>query len=97
MNHVQKTQEANRRLAVLVSLSVATKYRLTLPDLRAVVDGAGYPASLAVIGADAAFLDETGLVEFDRASQQIKLTERGLEVAGGYAEIPGVGKPGPEA
>ncbi|MGX2038764.1 hypothetical protein ACWJKU_01340 [Methylocaldum sp. MU1018] len=39
--------EANRRLAILVALSLATKYKLTVRDARTVVDGCGYPASLA--------------------------------------------------
>jgi hypothetical protein len=89
--------EQSRRLAILVSLSLATRYRLILSDLRAVVDGAGYPASLDRLRADVAWLEETGLVGFERPAEIVEITARGLDVAGGYAEVPGVGRPGPGA
>lgn len=94
---INQLTEPKRRLAILVSLSVATKYRLTLSDARAAADGCGYAASLATVGADALWLEETGLIEYDRSNQFLTITERGLDVATGVAEAPGVGKPAPGA
>ena len=91
----KQTAEANRRLAILVALSLSTKYKLTSHDVRAVVDGAGYPASMATIGADVQWLRETGLIRYDVENDVLRLTDRGLDVANGTAEVPGVGKPGP--
>lgn len=84
----------SRRLAILVALSLATRWRLTFQDLKAVVAGSGYPASTATLGADIAWLKESGLVmELDQ--DLIKLTDRGLDVCQGDAVTPGVARPGP--
>jgi hypothetical protein len=93
--HPKKVIEANRRLAILVALSLAPKYKLTIHDARAVVDGSGYPASMATIGADTQWLRETGLIAYDVDMDVLSLTDRGLDVVNGVAEVPGVGKPGP--
>jgi hypothetical protein len=89
--------EANRRLAILVALSLATQYKLTVRDTRTVVDGCGYPASLATLGADIQWLRETGLIGYDADTEVLSLTDRGLDVVNGVAEVPGVGRPGPGA
>jgi hypothetical protein len=98
MSHPKdETRDANRRLAILVALSLAPKYKRPLADVRKSLDDIGYSASLAKLGADAAWLEETGLVEFDRANGVLILTEQGGEVAGGYLDVPGVATPGPGA
>lgn len=86
--------EQGRRLAILQSLSIAHRYRRALPDLRAQLDAVGYAVSHHLLAADCAWLEELGLVE---CGDIVTLTQRGLDAAEGYSEIPGVNRPGPEA
>jgi hypothetical protein len=80
---------------MLVHLSLQRRFVATVEDTRDSVADIGYPSSLDMIRADAAWLDETGLAQFDPQSGVLRLTERGLDVATGNAMVPGVHVPGP--
>jgi hypothetical protein len=95
MSTAQRMAEQGRRLAILQSLSIAHRYKRALPDLRAQLDAVGYAASRDRLAADCAWLEEIGLVE--TRDDIVTLTQRGLDAAEGYSEIPGVNRPGPEA
>lgn len=89
--------DQQRRLAILVTLSISNLYKRPLTGLRADLDLAGYPASLAKLQADAVWLDESGLAGYDRINGVLILTAFGLDVSRGYADFPGVARPGPGA
>lgn len=92
---MKQTPESKRRLAILVHLSLARRFRAPVADVREAVDLLGYAASLDAIRADADWLDETGLAVFDRDNQALEATERGLEVASGHLAVSGVAVRGP--
>ena len=90
----QESGEKERRLAILINLSLAMRYKCAIVELRNDLDDAGYPASLDRIRADCAWLDETGLVKYDFITGVVTATARGLDIAQGYSEVPGVARPG---
>ncbi|BBL70342.1 hypothetical protein [Methylogaea oryzae] len=92
----QKLAERNRRLAILIALTLAPRYRLPVADLRAHLDDIGYPCSLDLLRCECAWLVETRLARWHN-HDVVELTERGQDVATGNSEVPGVGKPGPGA
>lgn len=94
MSIASKIAEADRRRAILAALSIAPAYTLPHRALRAQVEGVGYAVSLDLLRADVAWLGEVGLVdplELDHA----RLTDRGLDIALGRAQVPGVRRPEP--
>jgi len=90
-------QEADRRLVILKGLEAAAQYRANLLLLRRYCDAVGHVVSSDRIAADAAWLAEQGLVELDAggAIAVATLTARGLDVASGRVEVPGVQRPQP--
>lgn len=86
--------EADRRRAALAALLVAPRYTLNLRALRNQLEAVGYVVGLDVLQADLAALSDIGLVqrlELDHAM----LTDRGMDVAMGRTQIPGVGRATP--
>jgi hypothetical protein len=91
-------QEADRRLVILKGLEAAAQYRANLLLLRRYCDAVGHVVSSDRIAADMAWLAEQGLVDLDTTSGPIAvatLTARGLDVASGRVEVPGVQRPQP--
>lgn len=94
MNAAQRIAEADRRRAILVALSLSPAYTLPPRALRAQVEAVGYAVSLDLLRVDIAWLAEVGLVdplELDHA----RLTDRGLDIVLGRAQVPGVRRPEP--
>ena len=90
---VNKVVTEARRQAILMALSLAARYTQPVPLLRQTVGVIGYVASLDQIRADAAWLEEMGLLALD--NDVVTLTQRGLDVATGNARTPGVSVPLP--
>jgi hypothetical protein len=90
-------QTADRRLVILKGLEAAAQYRANLLLLRRYCDAVGHVVSSDRIAADMAWLAEQGLVELDATGpvHVATLTARGLDVATGRAEVPGVQRPQP--
>ena len=90
-------QTADRRLVILKGLEAAAQYRANLLLLRRYCDAVGHVVSSDRIAADVAWLAEQGLVEHDTSGPiaVATLTARGLDVASGRAEVPGVQRPQP--
>lgn len=90
-------QTADRRLVILKGLEAAAQYRANLLLLRRYCDAVGHVVSSDRIAADMAWLAEQGLVEMDTTGpvHVATLTARGLDVATGRAEVPGVQRPQP--
>jgi hypothetical protein len=92
----QQTQ-AHRRLAILLFLSLAKGWKKPLALLRDDLDQAGYPVGMDKLRADAVFLSESELAVYAAEAEALALRERGLEVASGVTEHPGIAKPRPAA
>jgi hypothetical protein len=90
-------QEADRRLVILKGLEAAAQYRANLLLLRRYCDAVGHVVSSDRIAADMAWLAEQGLVECDHSGPigVATLTARGMDVATGRTEVPGVQRPQP--
>lgn len=90
----------DRRLMLLRGLASTAQYRANAHLLRRFVEQVGHTASVDQVAADLAWLREAGLVTLDSPAPDVTvavLTERGLDVADGRAEHPGVAKPRPQA
>lgn len=93
-------QTADRRLVILRALKAAAEYRANTLLLRTYCDTVGHTVSADRIAGDVAWLAEQELV---KASQSggiggitvAQLTERGLDVADGRTQVPGVARPRP--
>ena len=92
---VNKVVTEARRQAILMALSLAARYTQPLALLQQTVGVIGYVASFDQISADAAWLQEVGLLELEGGVAT--LTQRGLDVATGNARAPGVSVPLPGA
>lgn len=90
-------EKSRRYLAILLCLSIRKHYKGPVAELRDELDVMGYSDSLSAVRANGDFLEETGLIRFDRAHDVFALTERGLEVAMGNSIATGVAAPGPKA
>lgn len=94
MSAAKRIAEADRRRAILAALSIAPAYTLPARALRGQIEAVGYAVGFDVLRADVAWLGEVGLVdplELDHA----RLTDRGLDVVLGRAQVPGVRRPEP--
>lgn len=96
MNYAE-FQTADRRLVILRALESAAQYRANAYLLRRYCDSVGHAVSADRMEADLSWLAEQGLV--DRTVSQgvtvVTATSRGLDVASGRAECPGVARPQP--
>lgn len=93
----EEMQTADRRLVLLRGLQAAVQYRANAFLLKAYATQFGHAVSSDRIAADVAWLAEAGLVKSVTTSGVLiaELTPRGLDVAAGLAEHPGVAKPQP--
>ena len=92
-----EAQTADRRLTLLLGLQGAAQYRGNALLLRRWCDAFGHAVSLARIDTDLAWLAEQGLIKVSthEGVTVATLTQHGLDVAAGRAEVPGVQVPSP--
>ncbi len=88
---------ADRRLIILQALDEAAGYRLRETVLGSAVEALGAAASRDRLRADLVWLAEQGLIELDQSADVwlARITARGLDVAQGRADCPGVARPLP--
>lgn len=94
MSAASKYAEADRRRAILATLSIAPGYTLSHRAIRAQVEGVGCAVSLDLIRSEIAWLEEVGLLDM-LEPDHARLTDRGLDIALGRALAPGVRRPEP--
>lgn len=89
---------ADRRLAMLRLLEDSAGYSAGAPMLQLALSGMGHAAALDTINADLAWLRDAGLVNLDQVGgiYIATLSGRGMDVAGGLTQVPGVARPRPE-
>lgn len=89
----------SRRQAILQGLRQVAQYRANNALLQAWCEQMGHAVSTDRLLADLAWLAEQELVTTERADglTVATLTVRGLDVANGRAEVPGVQRPAPGA
>lgn len=92
-------QTNDRRLVILKALEAAAQYKANAYLLRRYCDAVGHVVSADQLATDLAWLQEQGLVtaRADRDVTVAELTARGLDVASGRANQPGVARPQPGA
>lgn len=97
MSYKTKISE-DRRLVILRLLEKSSGYIANLYLLQNALEGFGHVDSMDVIKTEVAWLEEQGLVTISEPGGVVlaKITQRGLEVANGRANVPGVKKPSPE-
>jgi len=91
------TLAADRRLLILRCLEAAAGYRASAPLIVSFLRCQGHEPSADLIATELAWLAEQGLIErtaWDRVIL-LELTARGLDVALGRAQVPGVRRPAP--
>lgn len=90
-------QEQDRRLVLLRALEHAAQYRANAYLLRRFCEAVGHTVSTDRLAADLAWLAEQGLLDLGEAQgvQVATLKARGLDVATGRAQVPGVQRPQP--
>ena len=88
----------DRRLALLTLLANSSGYKAGGPMLQLALAGIGHNVALDTVGGDMAWLRDSGLLSLDNVGgiYIALLTPRGLDVAKGYTEVPGVARPRPE-
>lgn len=88
----------DRRLAVLSLLADSHAYQAGAPMLQMVLAGLGHAVSLDTVVADLAWLRDAGLVALAEVGTVhiATLSGRGLDVAKGLTQVPGVARPRPE-
>lgn len=90
-------QTENRRCAFLRFLTEDPGYTMNTSLLQSALTASGHPVSRDRVNADAAWLEEQGLVSCEDLGGilVVKLTQLGLDVAESRATVPGVKRPGP--
>lgn len=88
---------ARRRLEILLLLRVSPQYGASERTLAMGVADRGVAASSDALAGDIAWLQEQGLVDASSSDSGsvVRATQRGLDVAAGLAEVPGVARPQP--
>lgn len=92
----QKVAE-DRRLVILRFLAEDADYAMNTSLLQTALEAVGHGVSREKVNADAAWLEESGLVHCEELSGilVVRITQNGLDVARGRAVVPGVKRPGP--
>jgi hypothetical protein len=90
----QETVAAARRLSILLALYFASGYTLNRHALRDQVERTGYVCSSDLFDSEIAWLVEMGLVERIELDA-IFITVRGVDVALGKSQTPGIRRPSP--
>ena len=90
-------QAENRRCATLRFLAEDADYAMNTSLLQSALEAVGHGVSRDCVNADAAWLEEQGLVSCEYVSGivVVKISQRGIDVAEGRAIVPGVKRPGP--
>lgn len=90
-------QARHRRLELLRVLSMVAQYRANTALLVQYMTAAGLGAGHDMVAADLAWLSDAGLVQLqaDAVPPVAALTVRGLDVAAGRTQVPGVERPQP--
>lgn len=90
-------QAENRRCAILRFLAEDPDYAMNTSLLQSALEAVGHGVSRDCVNADAAWLEEAGLVTQEELPGVlvVKITQRGLDAAHGRAVVPGVKRPGP--
>jgi len=93
----QKRIVEDRRLVILRFLAEDADYAMNTSLLQSALESIGHGVSRDRVTADAAWLEEAGLVVCEDLGHivVVKITRRGLDVARGHAVVPGVKRPGP--
>lgn len=88
----------DRRRAVLSLLADSHAYQAGAPMLQMVLAGLGHAVSLDAVVADLAWLRDAGLLGLREVGgvHIATLSGRGLDVARGLTQVPGVARPRPE-
>lgn len=84
------------RLAILLLLTAAPQYRANDSIIRDSLEPFGFAPSRDQVRGELAWLAEQGLIEVAEAGKLLvaKATQRGVDVAGGFARHPDVQRPG---
>lgn len=93
-------QTEDRRLVILRALAASAQYRANAYLLRSFCDRVGHTVSADLLAADLAWLREAGLISIEQPQADVTvamLLVRGLDVADGRADHPGVKRPMPGA
>lgn len=87
----------DRRLAALKLMAQSGQYQVGAPLLHLALAGMGHGVSLDTIHADLAWLRDAGLAVVRQTGDIpiATLTTRGLDVARGLTQVPGVARPRP--
>ncbi len=98
MTNIQTLVTEDRRLAELALLADSTGYAAGGPMLQLALGGLGHTVALETVSSDLAWLRDSGLIELSNVAGVwiAKLTGRGLDVAKGRTQVPGVARPRPE-
>ena len=92
-----KFEEEDRKLVILRLLAEDNDYRVNSAILQQGIDLYGHSVSRDRLHTDLVWLAEQDLVTTENINSVlvVKLTQRGLDVANGRANVPGVRRPGP--
>ncbi len=88
----------NRRLTILRMLDGTPGYSLNDAVVQATLEQFAHKVSRDVVSSDFSWLSEQGLVDVEAVTAHVwvaTLTQRGVDVANGRAEHPGVARPSP--
>lgn len=91
--------DQDRRLVVLKALEAAAGYRAAQFVLQRYCEQFGHKVSADRMRTDLTWLKEQGLIKLETPDNVYvaTLTQRGLDAAGGLADVPGVARPAPGA
>lgn len=94
----QKFQQEDARLTILILLSKQNDWTLNEHVIRPGLSHLGHTLSKDKLRVELSWLKEIGLIKMETREniQVVKLLNRGLDVAQGNTEVPGVQKPSPE-
>lgn len=97
MSGFAKLQQEDRRLAILLLLAESDAYSANEYLLRGALEGFGHNVGTDLLHTEFAWLEEQGLLRIRRSAAVTvaELTPRGLDVAKGNAQVPGVKRPEP--
>lgn len=100
MSYFSEAFQPHLRLTILLVLAEAPEYRANSSILTSSAEEVGLSATRDQVRTELAWLEEQRLVTLTHPSDTMivaKLTERGLDVARGRGNVPGVQRPSPKA
>lgn len=98
MTNLQTLVTEDRRLAELSLLADSTGYAAGAPMLQLALGGLGHTVALETVNSDLGWLRDSGLMALSNVGGVwiAHLNGRGLDVAKGHTQVPGVARPRPE-